>query len=40
VADVSRGLAELRAGDIDAAIARLSSVRDTWDEIRAHEHAS
>jgi hypothetical protein len=40
VADVSRGLADLRAGDIDAAIARLSSVRDTWDEIRAHEHAS
>ncbi len=40
VADVSRGLGELRAGNIDAAIARLSSVRDTWDEIRAHEHAS
>jgi hypothetical protein len=40
VADVSRALGELRAGNIDAAIARLSSVRDTWDEIRAHEHAS
>jgi hypothetical protein len=40
VADVSRGLGDLRAGNIDAAIARLSSVRDTWDEIRAHEHAS
>jgi hypothetical protein len=40
VADVSRGLGDLRAGNIDGAIARLSSVRDTWDEIRAHEHAS
>ena len=40
MADVSRGLGDLRAGNIDAAIARLSSVRDTWDEIRAHEHAS
>ncbi len=40
VADVNRGLGDLRAGNIDAAIARLSSVRDTWDEIRAHEHAS
>jgi hypothetical protein len=40
VADVNHGLGDLRAGNIDAAIARLSSVRDTWDEIRAHEHAS
>jgi hypothetical protein len=40
VVDVSRGLGDLRAGNIDAAIARLSSVRDAWDEIRAHEHAS
>jgi hypothetical protein len=40
VADVNRGLGDLRAGNIDGAIARLSSVRDTWDEIRAHEHAS
>jgi len=40
VADVSRGLGDLRGGNIDGAIARLSSVRDTWDEIRAHEHAS
>jgi hypothetical protein len=40
VAEVSLGLGDLRAGNIDEAIARLSSVRDTWDEIRAHEHAS
>ena len=40
VAEVSRGLGELRAGNVEAGVSRLSSVRDRWDEIRAHEHAS
>jgi len=40
VTEVSRGLGDLRVGNIDGAVARLSAVRDRWDEIRAHEHAS
>jgi hypothetical protein len=40
VTEVTRGLADLRTGTIDAAVSRLSAVRDRWDEIRAHEHAS
>ena len=40
VAEVSRGLGELRAGNVEAGVSRLSAVRDRWDEIRAHEHAS
>jgi len=40
VAEVSRGLGELRAGNVEAGVSRLSLVRDRWDEIRAHEHAS
>jgi hypothetical protein len=40
VAEVSRGLGELRAGNVEAGVSRLSGVRDRWDEIRAHEHAS
>jgi hypothetical protein len=40
VAEVSLGLADLRAGRFDPASARLSAVRDLWDEIGAHEHAS
>ncbi len=40
VLDVSLGLGELRAGNVDEAIERLAGVRDRWDEIQAHEHAS
>jgi hypothetical protein len=40
VAAVSLGLADLRVGNVDEAITRLTTVRDRWDEIRAHEHAS
>ena len=40
VAEVSRGLGELRAGNVEGGVSRLSLVRDRWDEIRAHEHAS
>jgi hypothetical protein len=40
VLEVSLGLGELRAGNVDGAIERLAEVRDRWDEIQAHEHAS
>lgn len=40
VLEVSLGLGELRAGKVDDAIERLAGVRDRWDEIQAHEHAS
>jgi hypothetical protein len=40
VLEVNLGLGELRAGKVDDAIERLAGVRDRWDEIQAHEHAS
>jgi hypothetical protein len=40
VADIAAALADLRTGSVDEAVTRLAVIRDRWDEIRAHEHAS
>jgi hypothetical protein len=40
VAELSLALADLRADRGESGIVRLAAVRDRWDEIRAHGHAS